>query len=145
MAPSFIKTKLHDFFIVILTPFRWPTMKGQRLIYTKVSHPCQVRSRRGNVTKIELALPLLFLPGTGPRFAISDVSSCPDGLMPRKIENPWLRKPDILASSSELAFLSFSILPSGRYWCDHSLKIILNNLSSLFFINHDLKNKTLKY
>lgn len=115
---QYVYSETSHFFVVIaiLTPFRWPPVKGQRSIYTKVSLPCQVRFRRGNVTKIELALPSPSPRNSGPHFTISDVSSCPDGLMPRKIENPRLRKPDIPASSSKLTFLAFSMLPSGRYW-----------------------------
>jgi len=97
--------------IAILTSFGHSMVKGRHSIYEKVSLPCRVRFRRGNVTKIELASssssflhpdlsPLTSSPSllgqSGPCFAISDVCSRPDGLMSRKMEDPRLRKPDIL-------------------------------------------------
>lgn len=135
------------FFVVIatLTSFKRSAVKGQRSIYTKVSLPWQVRFQRGNVTKIELAP---FLPGPGPRFAISDSPSCPDGLMPRKIEDPRLRKLDSLRHRSKTRFsCSFDvicpILTAFRESIEQfSFSIFLQNSR---YISHDrARNKTIK-
>lgn len=135
--------KLAFFFIVIaiLIPFRRPTVKGHRSIYTKVSYPCQVRFRRGNVTKIELVLSPL--PGTGPCFAISDVSSCPNGLMPRKIEDPRLRKPDISASSLGDSSLTLYLL---QYWgvFMNSSRQLACMIENSRYISQDFRNKIAK-
>lgn len=114
-------------------------VKGHCSIYTKVSLPCQVRFRRGNVTKIELALPLLSLspPQYQPTFR-----HFRRFLMSRRINASENREsaPEKTGYTRVIFKTLLSRLFDVTFWPilmrNRSLEIIPSNLSSLFFLQH---------
>lgn len=114
------------------------TLDGERsalnLHESVASLPGSVSERKRHENWIG-SLPLL---GLGPRFAISDVSSCPDGLMLWKIENPRLRRPDISRHRQDsILSCSFHVICSIlTRFCEPIAHIFILHLSTKFEIFH---------